>query len=200
MDGNQNKKILLSVIGIAILIVAVVGISFAFFTYSRTGATNNVITTGKISFVFTDGDFINLTNHFPITTSQGVALTGTNQTCTFTVTGSTTTGTLNYAVWAIPGDSASTLSLGGYTTKFADSEVFINIQSSTSDTGISFSPEMAANAGSAVNTLATTASNVGTVPTDGRLLGTGAITATSEVTRSFVVIMWLDSSVVTVCD
>ncbi len=52
MENNNSKKVLFSIIGVAILIVAVVGVSFAFFTYSRTGSTNNVITTGKITFNF----------------------------------------------------------------------------------------------------------------------------------------------------
>ena len=54
-NSNQSKQILLSVIGVAILVVAVVGVSFAFFNYTRTGAANQV-STGKIKFVsVTDG-------------------------------------------------------------------------------------------------------------------------------------------------
>ena len=36
------------------LVVAVVGVSFAFFNYSRQGTTNNVITTGSIVFNYLD--------------------------------------------------------------------------------------------------------------------------------------------------
>lgn len=54
MENNNSKQVLFSIIGVAILIVAVVGVSFAFFTYSRTGTTNNFITTGKITFNFDD--------------------------------------------------------------------------------------------------------------------------------------------------
>ena len=202
MNNNQSKQILLSVIGVAILVVAVVGVSFAFFTYSRTGSQNNIITTGKITFVFQDGDTINLTNHFPITTAAGLALNGSGDKCTFSVTGNTTTGsTINFAVWAIEGDSAATLDLGdNYTTRFRNSEVFVNIQASTV-TGANFTPAMNSNEGVAISTLATTASNVGTVPTGGKLLGTGTISGTgSNVTQNFTVRMWVDSSVVTVGD
>ncbi len=52
MENNNSKQVLFSIIGVAVLVVAVVGVSFAFFTYSRTGTTNNVITTGKIVFNF----------------------------------------------------------------------------------------------------------------------------------------------------
>ena len=40
MEKDSSKKILLSVLGVAILIVAVVGVSFAAFTFSRTGEKN----------------------------------------------------------------------------------------------------------------------------------------------------------------
>ena len=199
MNNNRSKQLLASIIGVAILVVAVAGVSFAFFTYSRTGSQNNIITTGKITFVFQDGDFINLTNHFPISTSAGEALTGSNNVCTFTITGNTTSGsTINYAVWAVPGDSASTLSLGAdYTTRFQDSEVFVNITSVAGTGTTAFTPA----ATGPISGLATTASNVGTVPTGGKLLGTGTVTGSgANATRNFTVKMWVDSSVVTVGD
>ena len=48
-NSNQSKQVLLSVIGVAILVVAVVGVSFAFFSYTRTG-TDNTVETGTIIF------------------------------------------------------------------------------------------------------------------------------------------------------
>ena len=65
-QSNQSKKVLLSVIGIAILVVAVVGVSFAFFSYTRTGDPNT-IQTGTIVFSNTSAE-VGLTNAFPITT------------------------------------------------------------------------------------------------------------------------------------
>ena len=47
---NNSKQTVLSIVGIAILVIAVVGVSFAFFTYSRQGERNNLITTGSIAF------------------------------------------------------------------------------------------------------------------------------------------------------
>ena len=55
-NNNNSKQILLSIIGIAILVVAVVGVSFAFFTYTMKGKTNNIITTGSITFEIKDPD------------------------------------------------------------------------------------------------------------------------------------------------
>ena len=204
MEGNQGKRAVLAFVGIAVLVIAVVGVSFAFFTYSRTGSGNNIITAGKITFNFADGNYIKLLNHFPISTSQGVALTGTNNTCAFTVTGNTTSGsTINFAVWAVPGDTPANVAdidAEQYTTRFADSEVFVNIQAATAS-GANFTPAMTASQGVAISTLASTASNAGTPPTNGKLLGTGTITGSgANVTQNFTVRMWVDSSVVYVDD
>ena len=61
---NSSKQILLSVVGVAILVVAVVGISFAFFNYTRTGG-NNKVSTGHIEFTSTN-TLINVQNVFPV--------------------------------------------------------------------------------------------------------------------------------------
>lgn len=55
MEQNDSKKIILSVLGIAILIVAVVGISYAVFIFTSDSKTENVINTGTISMSFTEG-------------------------------------------------------------------------------------------------------------------------------------------------
>ena len=65
MEGNQGKRAVLAFVGIAVLVIAVVGVSFAFFTYSRTGDGNNIITAGKIDpyLVLTDIAFpVNIIN------------------------------------------------------------------------------------------------------------------------------------------
>jgi hypothetical protein len=86
-NSNSSKQILLSVIGIAILVVAVVGVSFAFFNYTRTG-TANTVRTGTISFD-TSNSVITITNVFPIAkTSVGTDSTNVG-TGTVTITGST---------------------------------------------------------------------------------------------------------------
>lgn len=87
MNNDSTKKVLLSVLGVAILVVAVVGVSFAFFTYSKQGSTENTITTGTLVFKYeekTGG--INLTNAIPISDEEGKALTGSSNVFDFTVT------------------------------------------------------------------------------------------------------------------
>ena len=68
---ESNKKILLSVVGVAILIVLVTGVTFAFFNYTRTGS-RNIIKTGRIYFNSEQDTSINLTNMFPIDVSGGI--------------------------------------------------------------------------------------------------------------------------------
>ena len=62
---ESNKRIMLSIIGIAILVIGLVGITYAFFNYTRTGSANT-ISVGRISFRTNQTETINLTNLFPI--------------------------------------------------------------------------------------------------------------------------------------
>ena len=101
-DNNNSKQVLLSVLGVAILVVAVVGVSFAAFSYSKTGEKVNTITTGTISMNYVeDENAINLTNALPMTDDVGKALADTNQYFDFTVSANITgTTTINYAITA----------------------------------------------------------------------------------------------------
>lgn len=108
MDSEDNKKnnskqILLSVLGVAILIVAVVGISFAAFTFSQAGKTTNTITTGTVTMAYTESENgINIENAVPLTDQQGKDLTGDNNVFDFSVS-ATITGdtTINYEIVAV---------------------------------------------------------------------------------------------------
>lgn len=103
---NNSKQAILSIVGIAVLVIAVVGVSFAFFTYSKQGTTNNVITTGSIAFEFTETtNGLTLTNQFPQTAEEGK----TNDTFDFKVTGNipTTMSPIAYTVYAVPGDAVA---------------------------------------------------------------------------------------------
>ncbi len=100
---NNSKQAVLSIVGIAILVIAVVGVSFAFFTYSKNGTTNNVITTGTIEFDSNvdTATALSLTNKFPQTNDEGK----TNDEYEFKVHG-TIPGTANsvyYGVFLVEG-------------------------------------------------------------------------------------------------
>ena len=73
MNNNTSKSIMLSVVGVALLVVAVVGVSFAFFSYLGTGSVNNV-ETGQIYFNASAGT-LSLTNAFPTDASGAVSST-----------------------------------------------------------------------------------------------------------------------------
>ena len=69
MNNIKSNTIFLSVIGIAALLVAVIGATFAWFSISINGndnAQDMVITTATLgSITFTDGDAINAANIYP---------------------------------------------------------------------------------------------------------------------------------------
>ena len=101
-DNNNSKQVLLSVLGVAILVVAVVGVSFAAFSYSKTGEKVNTITTGTITMSYSETtNGINLTNALPMTDGVGKALQDEDQYFDFTVN-ATIAGntTINYAITA----------------------------------------------------------------------------------------------------
>ena len=85
-SSNSSKQILISILGVAILIVAVVGISFAAFTYVGPGSKTNSITTGTITMSYTeDTNGITLSNALPMTDDAGKALSAEGQYFDFTV-------------------------------------------------------------------------------------------------------------------
>ena len=100
-QSNQSKKVLLSVIGVAILVVAVVGVSFAFFNYTRTGGTNTV-TTGNIQFSTTNAG-VAIENMFPITVTGNKVATAelgyTNEAVVYISGNTTYNGGIDYKVF-----------------------------------------------------------------------------------------------------
>ncbi len=74
MEQTDSKKMLLSVLGIAILVVAVVGISYAVFTFTFRSNKENVVNTGTISMSYTEGtnNVITITNAMPTTDEVGM--------------------------------------------------------------------------------------------------------------------------------
>jgi len=105
MNNNSSKQVLLSVIGVAILVVALVGVSFAFFNYSRTGTAVNQFQVGSIYFTASD-DTISLDNAFPVATAtvtDGTAAATDVDTLTVTITGNTTYADgLDFRITALP--------------------------------------------------------------------------------------------------
>ena len=87
---ESNKKTMLTIIGVAILVIGLVGVTYAFFNYTRTG-TRNIIKTGRIYFNSEQDTSINLTNMFPIDVTNGIPNDNTKVgTITINVVGDTT--------------------------------------------------------------------------------------------------------------
>lgn len=109
MMENNSKEVLLSALGVFILVLVVIGVSYAAFNFSRTGDVENTITTGTINMTYSEPkNGINLANALPMSDEQGRSLSGTNNVFDFTIdttingSGSTT---INYAITAVKGDA-----------------------------------------------------------------------------------------------
>lgn len=74
MEQTDSKKILLSVLGVAILLVAVAGISYAVFLFTATSKQENVVNTGTISMSYTEGvtNIMTITNAMPTLDEVGM--------------------------------------------------------------------------------------------------------------------------------
>ena len=81
---ESSKKILLTTIGIAVLIVLASGVTFAFFNYTRTGSSNT-IRVGRISFVSKNEQTITLNNLFPIDPTDTSAMNDSTKVGTYSI-------------------------------------------------------------------------------------------------------------------
>lgn len=186
---NNSKQTVLSIVGIAILVIAVVGVSFAFFTYSRTGTTNNVITTGSITFdsdVDTE-DALVLDNEFP--QAQGYA--GANHDAyTFHVSGNlpTSAQTIYYGIYVVEGDAAGTANTDvadlTQTVRFQPEDISIIVTNNDSTGGVVPSYNTGAPLTSSVSNGTGILVAYGSVPNSGAL-----------VTRDLSLKMWINNSV-----
>ena len=78
MKLNDKQKIL-GIFGILSLVLIAVGVSVAFFTYSKDGITENTIKSGSITFLYDEinqsGNSIGIEDALPISDTQGKAQT-----------------------------------------------------------------------------------------------------------------------------
>ena len=75
-DKTQDKKNkIVMIVILLILLVVVIALSYAAFRYSREGS-ENVITLGNLELTLTEGTTINLEDTYPLTDSEGLALSG----------------------------------------------------------------------------------------------------------------------------
>lgn len=73
MIRDDSKQILLSVFGVALLLVAVVGISYAVFIFTSNSMTKNTIRTGGITFQYVEGsNVIQINDAMPVSDEIGI--------------------------------------------------------------------------------------------------------------------------------
>ena len=85
MLKSESKQIILSIIGISILIIAFVGISYAAF-HTVLSSGENSISTGTISLDLSDNsESISISNAMPISDEEGKGLTGNGNVYDFSV-------------------------------------------------------------------------------------------------------------------
>ena len=103
MKNSKKKAIILSIIGLIGLVIVTVGITYAVFTYTKLGTTDNTVTSGTLKFLYTENTGvktgIKLTNALPISDTQGKALDGDNNVFDFSIEATNTgTETIPYEV------------------------------------------------------------------------------------------------------
>lgn len=183
-NSNSSKQVLLSVIGVAILVVAVVGVSFAFFNYTKTGGTNT-ISTGTISFSTSNSTF-SITNVFPIA-SSAVATDSTNVASgTVTITGNTNyTNGIDFTVTAVEVSNNIGTTSG---------KVPISVQ--TTATNLTGVKAFGSNSGS----MTLNSFENGTSISEGATIASGRIPANTNVNGTITIKAYIDAGTVAITD
>ena len=110
MKQKKKNKEIITVGLVLLLVIVIVGVSYAAFTFSKTGVTENAITTSAVTMIYTEGDNqISINNAVPITEEVGKTLSDENYVFDFTI--NIKTGPkmpISYEVTAIK-DASSTM-------------------------------------------------------------------------------------------
>ena len=75
MDKNNKKSKIMLIILLVALIIIIIALSYAAFRFSKTGS-ENVITLGTLELTLNEGNTISLEDTYPLTDSEGLALSG----------------------------------------------------------------------------------------------------------------------------
>ena len=71
---NKKRQTITAVIGLLGVLAIISGVTYAWFSYSKTGTKENVITAGKIKFIYTEEtNGLTLSDAMPMTDAQGKA-------------------------------------------------------------------------------------------------------------------------------
>jgi len=90
---RKKKGLILTVIALLGLVVITAGVTYAFFNYTKQGTTDNTVTTGTITFLYTEvsgvGKGISIKEAYPVSDEVGKAQTGEGKVFDFKVTSTT---------------------------------------------------------------------------------------------------------------
>ena len=91
---SKSKQILFSVLGVLSIFTITIGVTYAVFTYTKEGTTDNVVTSGTLKFLYTEnntnGNGISITEAEPISDTNGKELVGDKNVFDFKVEGTNT--------------------------------------------------------------------------------------------------------------
>ncbi len=170
-NKKNNSKKLIIVLVVAVVIVTI-GVTYAFFNYTRTGSPN-IINTGVIMFDFQDSGVLQLSNQFPISESEVTD----DYKIDFSISGhNTLPDGVNFNVYAIHGDDISGK------TWLTDNVIKMKLIAPSNGNGF---------------TITNNFSNASTpVYNDGKaLIATGNIKNTTALTtKNFTLYVWVDDS------
>lgn len=102
---NNSKEIIISVLSVLILIVAVVGISYAVWTQTFLGTQENSLNTGYVSFTYTESEtnVIAINNAIPIEDEEGKKLASKKSFFNFTISAKYAgVDSIGYEIYATP--------------------------------------------------------------------------------------------------
>ena len=175
-----------------LLVVAVVGVSFAFFSYTKTGTQSNTIATGQIYTYLTDGNQMTLSDAMPVQTDPTTVInstTGDVGALTFTVVGKNESdATITYKAYLVTGQNTT----GKTGSALADSDIGVLVQAPASaGTG----NDARSNA-----TAAKTVSTLGGLTGEGALIAQGSFGPGADASHTYTVNMWVRGETVKISD
>lgn len=154
MENSKGQTIFLSVIGVATLLVAIIGATFAWFSVEVSGnesAQSVYVETMKLgSVTYTDSNAISLTNVKPMKLATAQNSATNKKTFTVAQTDTTATETLSYVISLDVTDNELTTVDGGY---FKHS--LSGVSSKTTDAGTLVSVALSEVPGETTNDLGT---------------------------------------------
>jgi len=93
---NKKKQIIVSIIAVLLLVLLTIGVTYAVFTYTKLGTTENTVTAGTLKFLYTEntgvGAGIALTDALPVSDTVGKSYSTEGKVFDFSIE-ATNTGT-----------------------------------------------------------------------------------------------------------